>query len=390
MKIGQIEKFIYLDNAATTPCDPRVLEAMTPYLLNNFGNPSSPHVMGQLARQTVEDCRKEILCALRGSGSLLFTSGSTESNNLAIHSILKYSRERLGRHRVLCLSTEHKSVINAVKYFGKTMKVGVEWIPVRASGLIDLDWFISAMGPGVGAVIVQLANSETGVIQDVKEISEIAHRFGAKCFSDITQAVGKIDVDLDALGIDYGSFTGHKFYGPKGVGALYVAPGLPISPLVFGGGQEKGARPGTENVPGIVGLATAVKLSVDELNRNRRHMDRLRNDLWEYMGELDNVQWNGSEAPLLPSHLNVTIRDVNSQDLLLRVRNVAFSAGSACNTLSNTPSPVLLAMGKSAAEAEQTVRLTVGKFNTKEDIETASLTLQKAIREIRLEAQKFA
>ncbi|MCL6442969.1 MAG: cysteine desulfurase [Alicyclobacillus sp.] len=386
MNSGDLRRIVYLDNAATTPCDPRVVEAMKPYWIEMYGNPSSPHVMGQFAHQTIEDCREKILSLLRGSGELLFTSGSTESNNLGIYSLLRYSRERLGRKKVLCLSTEHKSIINAVTYFGKNMNMTVEWIPVDYSGSIDLDWFKAAMNTTVGAVVVQLANSETGVIQDLKTISAISHEFGARCFSDMTQAIGKINIDLDALGIDYGSFTAHKFYGPKGVGALYIAPGLPVSPLVFGGGQEKGGRPGTENVPGIVGLATALKISVDELQQNSIHMIGLRDRMWARLDEVGDIRWNGRQAPLLPSHLNITISNVNAQDLLLRVRKVAFSAGSACNTASNAPSPVLLAMGMTQTEAEQTIRLSVGRFNTTEDIETACLMLRETIQAIRLEA----
>ncbi len=376
---------IYLDNAATTPCDPRVVEAMRPYWMGNFGNPSSPHIMGQLAHQVIEDSRNVILTTLNGAGDFLFTSGSTESNNLGIYSLLKHVKEMLGKRKVLCLSTEHKSVLNAVIYFGSAMTMTVEFIPVLKNGLIDMNWFKTAIDSTVGAVVVQLANSETGVIQDLNSISKIAHKFGAKCFSDITQVIGKAKVDLATLGADYVSFTAHKFYGPKGVGALYVASGSQISPLIFGGGQEKGRRPGTENVPGIVGLTEALKISVDELEENSVHIGKLRESLWKSLKKVGYIYWNGMQAPLLPSHLNVTISAVNAQDLMLRVRNVAFSAGSACNTTNNLPSPVLLAMGKTHAEAEQTIRLSIGKFNTQEDIDKVSRILDKTIRSIRME-----
>lgn len=376
---------IYLDNAATTQCDPRVVEAMVPYFLGNFGNPSSPHVMGRIAHQVIEDCRDAILSSLNGTGDLIFTSGSTESNNLGIYSLLKHSQETLGKNKVLCLSTEHKSVLNAVIYFSDLINIAVEFIPVLPNGLIDMSSFNVMMDKTVGAVIVQLANSETGVLQALKSISEAAHKFGAKCFSDITQAVGKVDVDLSALGADYVSFTAHKFHGPKGVGALYVAPGSLISPLVFGGGQEKGGRPGTENVPGIVGLTEALKISIDDLDKNSVHIGQLRDRLWNSLEKEGRVYWNGKQAPLLPSHLSITIDDVNAQDLMLRARNVAFSAGSACNTTSNLPSPVLLAMGMTESEAEQTVRLSIGRLNTQEDIDNACLILGKTIRSIRME-----
>lgn len=374
---------IYLDNAATTPCDPRVVEEMSPYWFMNFANPSSPHILGQQAHQVIESCRMRIREALHGSGSVIFTSGSTESNNMAILSILRYSLECLNRRKVLCLSTEHKSVINSVTYFCALLEIKVEWIPVTEIGLIDMNWFNAALDESVGAVIVQLANSETGVIQDVRRISEACHSVGSLCFSDITQAIGRIEVDLDKLGVDYASFTAHKFYGPKGIGALYVAPSKKLVPLTFGGGQEKGIRPGTENVPGIIGLTYALKLCVDELDQNSLHLSRLRDRLWDNLKEVGEVRWNAQNAELLPSHLNVTIRSVKAQELMLRARDIALSAGSACNTATNLPSHVLMSMGLTRDEAEETIRLSVGRFTTTNDIDIASSKLIKAILEIR-------
>lgn len=374
---------VYLDSAATTPCHPHVVEGMSPYWSSSFGNPSSPHVLGRSANQVVENCRAQVSMSLNGSGVVVFTSGSTEGNNLGINSMLRWMLKHLRRPRVLCLTTEHKSVINSVTYLASTLDITVDWIPVTELGIIDMNKFDAILDDTVGAVIVQLANSETGVIQDIRTISDACHRYGAVCFSDITQAVGRVPIDLDLLGVDYATFAAHKFYGPKGIGALYVAPRMSVSPLVFGGGQEKGARAGTENVPGIVGMTIALQIAVDELETNNIYISQLRNILWESLRDLGGVRWNGIGAPLLPSHLNATVEGVNAQDLMLRVRTVAFSGGSACNTADSLPSPVLLSMGMSRQEAEQTIRLSVGRLNTEWEISFAVQELRDAITEIR-------
>lgn len=381
--ISFINGIVYLDNAATTPCDPRVIDAMHPYWFNNFGNPSSPHILGQLAKQVIEDCRCEINEYLHGSGTIICTSGSTESNNLAILSAFKFTKEQLRRRKVLCLSTEHKSIINSVQYYGEQLNIEVIWIPVTPTGIIDMDWLFSELDHSVGAVIVQLANSETGVIQDIRRISEACHQVGAVCVSDITQAIGKIKVNIDYLGIDFATFTAHKFYGPKGIGALYVSPRMKVAQLIYGGGQEKGVRPGTENVAGLVGMTTALRLCIEEHDIMTSRVNELRNSLFSVLERVGDIRWNGMGAPLLPSHLNITISGVNAQDLMLRSRNIAFSAGSACNTATNLPSPVLLSMGMTKEEAEQTIRLTIGRFNTEQEIEIVSKLLILNINDIR-------
>lgn len=377
------DNIAYFDNAASTPCDQRVVEAMMPYWVTGFGNPSSNHIFGQLAYQMIEKCRHTIIANLGGAGRLVFTSGSTEGNNIAVYSILRYVRERLNRDKIFCLSTEHKSIINSVIYFSNLLDVQVEWIPVMGNGLINWDWLGENMNDEVGAVIAQLANSETGVIQDLESVATLCHHFGAKCFADITQAIGKLNINLDVLGVDFATFAAHKFYGPKGVGALYIAPEMSVSPLLFGGGQEKGIRSGTENVPGIIGMTKALTVASDEFQMATSHVKGIRDSVWGYLSELDNVRWNGGGAPILPSHLNVTVHQVNAQDLMLRTRTVAFSAGSACNATTNSPSPVLLAMGMVPSEAEQTIRLSFGKFNTSSEAQKACAILCNNIKSIR-------
>lgn len=381
-----IPSIIYLDNAATTPCDEKVIEEMNIYQTKLFGNPSSPHVLGKLANLKLNECRERVLFLLGSkNGNIYFTGGATESNNIAVLSLLRYAKETLKRSRILCLSTEHKSVTNALQFFSDFVGVKVLWLPVLSNGKMDMDFFKAALTEEVGAVIVQLANSETGVIQDIEGIATKVHHVGAVLFSDITQAVGKIPINLDALQIDYASVSAHKFYGPKGVGALYVRTGFKVAPLAFGGGQENDVRPGTQNLAGIVGMVRALDIVSVGIHGQGRVLASLRNLLWDYINELDDVRWNGCSAPLLPTHLNLTIQGVYAQELLLRTRKIAFSAGSACNTSTNLPSKVLTNMGLSPTEAEQTVRLSLGKHNTLAEIEEGGALLKKFIFDIRAE-----
>lgn len=379
-------KIVYLDNAATTPCDPRVVEEMIPYMSQYFGNASSTHVLGQISRKKIDELRRGILSLINGgNGNLFFTSGATESNNIAAYSLLRYTKEHLGRNRVLCLCTEHKSITRSVESFSDLLNIEVRWIPVGLDGLLDVDWLRAELNDKVGGVIVQLANSETGVIQDVSYISHLAHNVGAVVFSDITQAVGRIPIDISNLGVDFASFSGHKFYGPKGCGALYVRQGMKLAPITFGGGQEFSVRPGTENVSAIVGMHKALELSVGDLVSEARRITSLRQALWDNLRELGGIRWNATSANLLPSHLNLTIENVNAQDLILRARTIAFSAGSACNASTNAPSEVLINMGLSKEEAEQTIRISLGRFTTNDDIAEATNTLKALISDIRHE-----
>jgi len=379
-------EFIYLDNAATTPCDTEVVEAMRPFWTDLFGNPSSPHRLGRLAKQIIEECREQIGRDLGGAdGTIVFTSGATESNNIAVHSLVKNICERrtsIRRNKVLCLSTEHKSVLRPLEYMTYECKIDLIYIPVDRNGLLDLEWIERNIDETVGAVVVQLANSETGVIQDIKAVFNLAHLHNIMCFSDITQAVGRMNIDLNALGVDFASISAHKFYGPRGIGALYVARGLKVSPLMFGGGQEKDIRSGTENVAAIVGMTKALQLTKAKEEVEFEVLKNLRGMLYNGINSGHTTYWNGKGAPLLPTHLNITIPGVNAQDLLLRSWSIGFSAGSACNSIENTPSETLLRMSLTPLEAEQTIRLTLGRFNTKAQILLAISILSNYIGEI--------
>ncbi len=375
---------VYLDNAATTACDSRVVEAMVPYLTVTYGNPSSTHAWGRQARDVVEQCRARLLELMAGSGRFILTSGATEANNLAISAIISRGVETR-RRRIFCLATEHKSVIGPLKAFAQRAGLLVELIPVASNGVLDHEVVENKLNDSVAAVIVQLVNSETGVIQNVARVASAAHEVGAWCMSDITQGMGKLPIHLEALGVDLASFSGHKIYGPKGIGGLYVSPAVQIGPMFWGGGQEHNVRPGTENVPGIVGLATAVELSSNLTTEDNQRITALRDDLWQALSALEGIHWNGQHAPRVANHLNVTIDGVNGQELLLRVRDVAFSVGSACNALANRPSEVLRWMGRTVEEAESTVRFSLGRYTSMADIDHASESLRRGIEAIRSE-----
>lgn len=357
---------------------------MLPYWTEVYGNPSSTHAWGRRARQAVEDARRHLVEMLGGTGLLVFTSGATEANNLAVATAVASLAEHApSRCRILCLATEHKSVMAPLKAATGDAKIACDTVPVLPSGEMDTVAFHQMMDDSVGAVVVQLVNSETGVIQDVRRIASAAHARGAICISDITQGLGKIPLRLDQLDVDMAVFSGHKVYGPKGVGGLYAKAGGRFLPILRGGGQERSVRPGTENVPGIVGLEAAVRLATQRLDLEMDRISSLREVLWKCLYVVGGVRWNGQAAPLVATHLNITIDGVNAQDLILRVRDVAMSAGSACNASTNTPSDVLLAMGHTSDAAERTVRLSLGRYTTLADVDYAGYRLVQAIQAIR-------
>lgn len=365
-------ELIYLDNAATTSCDPRVVEAMVPIFMTQYGNPSSSHVLGRQARALVEEARYRLLHLLaRGQGHIVFTSGATESNNCGVHAAVRLMRGDRQRGQILCLSTEHKSLWEPLRVLAGGRGIEVLSVPVDPLGRIDMDDLMAHLSDRVGAVFVQLANSETGVIQNVAEVAAAAHRFGAWCISDVTQAVGKIPVDFRTLGVDMATFNGHKIHGPKGVGALYTAPGIRLEPLLWGGGQERYIRAGTENVASIVGMAKAIEIALELLDEESSRIETMRNRLWEAFSSRDEfgeTTWNGRGARMLPTHLNVTFHGIKAQEMMLRVPTIALSAGSACNALTNKPSEVLSSMGLSTDAAEETIRFSLSRYTRQNEI----------------------
>jgi cysteine desulfurase len=377
---------IYLDYQATTPVDPRVFDAMTPYFLTEFGNASSTdHVYGASAAAAVEKARTYVADLIGAAApDLIFTSGATESNNLAIIGAAEILRER-GRHIITC-ATEHKAVLESVEHLAR-IGYTVSCVPVDRNGAVDPATIESAITSETILVSVMAANNEIGTITPLAEIGAITRRAGVLFHTDAAQAAAYVDLDVERDCIDLLSLSAHKMYGPKGVGALYVrrhAPRVRLAPLLHGGGHERGLRSGTLNVPGIVGMGAAAQLcrrSTDEGGRVQRLRDTLFAELQAAVGD---VRLNGSLAPRLPNNLSLAIAGVSNRSLVLALREtVAFSTGSACTTTRVEPSHVLLALGYESRRAHETIRLSLGRFTTESDVRTAVGEIAGAVGELR-------
>jgi cysteine desulfurase len=379
-----VKRPVYLDYHATTPVDPRVVQAMLPYFTERFGNPSSrTHRVGWEAAEAVDRARAEV-ARLVGARprEVVFTSGATESNNLAIKGAVAAGRRR-GDH-VVTVVTEHHAVLDACRRLERH-GVRVTYLPVEPDGLVDLDRVRAAVGPGTVLVSVMTANNEIGVIQPVAEIARIAHARGALVHTDAAQAVGKIPVDVEALGVDLLSWTAHKMYGPKGVGALYIRRGVELEPLLDGGGQERGLRPGTLNVAGIVGFGAASAICRGELaaeaERLRALRDRLLTGLRARVGDLT---VNGSLAARLPHNLNVSFPGVEGEALLLALGDdLAVSTGAACASGASEPSYVVTALGVPDATALVLLRFGLGRWTTADEIDYAVEKVGAAVTALR-------
>lgn len=361
---------VYLDCHATTPVDPRVLEAMLPYFTEVFGNPaSSMHQFGWRAQEAVERARREVASLIGAAArEIVFTSGATESNNLAMAGVAE--SVEAGRRHVVVSAIEHKSVLEGAARLG-ARGWRVTELPVATDGLIDLEALREAVTSGTALVSVMAANNEIGVIQPLAEIGAIAHEAGALFHVDAAQAVGKIPIDVGAMHIDLLALTGHKMYGPKGCGALYVRKHTPLAPLIHGGGQERGMRSGTLNVPGIVGLGRACAICQDEMPTESARMSRLRDHLLEGLrARLSGIVVNGSLISRLPNNLHVTFDGVDGSSLLMGIGDIAVSSGSACGSASEAPSHVLRAiLGEAVPSAS--IRFGLGRFTTDADIDYA-------------------
>lgn len=373
---------IYLDHHATTPVDPRVLEAMLPYFRDAFGNASSStHPFGWRAEAAVNDARERIASALGvESQEIIFTSGATESNNLAIQGVMRAAGE--GRCRVVSLVTEHPSVIEACRAC-KTDGGKLTLVSVAANGLVDSEALAEAIDDETALVSVMAANSEIGVLQPLESIGRLCAERGVLLHSDAAQAVGKIPLPLADGSIDLLSFSGHKIYGPKGIGVLLVRnrrPRIRIRPLFAGGGQERGLRPGTLPVALIVGLARALEIALGEREVEAKRLVALRDFLWQRLCEgLDGLTLNGDALLRLPGNLNVSFAQVDGDRLLLALTDLGISSGSACSSGSGEPSPVLLAIGRSPREAKASLRIGLGRGTTREEVEIAA---ERVIEEV--------
>jgi len=394
--MGLPEKAIYLDNHATTRLDPRVLEAMLPYFTEIYGNAASTsHVYGWQAKDAVESARETIAAAIGATArEIYFTSGATESNNLAIRGVAE--RASPTNKRLVSVCTEHPSVLDPIKNLAQrgweTILLPVRQAPETRAGLIELDQLAAALRAKTTLVSVMLANNEIGAIQPIAEIAKICHEAGALVHTDATQAVGKLPVNVNALDVDLMSFTAHKLYGPKGIGALYVrrrSPPIRIEPLLYGGGHERGLRSGTLNVAGIVGFARAVELSVQQLPDESVRLRNLRDQLYrDLLAAVPRTTLNGPalQPPdlRLPGNLNLCFHGVDGETLLLTVKDVvALSSGSACSSANPEPSHVLKALGMTDEAVRGSIRFGLGRFNTPEELDRVVPFLAEAIHRLR-------
>ncbi|MBM3763301.1 MAG: IscS subfamily cysteine desulfurase [Acidobacteria bacterium] len=377
---------IYLDNHATTQCDPRVVEAMLPYFVENFGNAASRnHSFGWVAEEGVENARKQIADLIgANSKEIVFTSSATESNNLAIKGVAEMYAER-GNH-IITVATEHKAVLDTCKHLEK-QGARVTYLPLMGDGLVDLDMLRDSIMDKTILVSIMYANNEIGVIQNVKEIGAICKERGVLFHTDGVQAVGKIPVNVIADNIDMMSLTAHKMYGPKGVGALYVRrrnPRVQISAQMDGGGHERGMRSGTLNVPGIVGFGKAAalcnELMATEMEKHRVMRDRLKAKL---ESSLEETYINGSMTSRLPHNLNMSFAYVEGESLLMGINDIAVSSGSACTSATLEPSYVLKALGLGDDLAHTSIRFGIGRFNTDEEIDYVANKMIEVVNKLR-------
>ncbi|KIC89204.1 IscS subfamily cysteine desulfurase [Flavihumibacter sp. ZG627] len=363
---------IYLDNNATTPCDPRVVEAMLPYFTEHFGNAASRnHPFGWAAEEAVDYAREQV-AKLIGSDpkEIIFTSGATEGDNLAIKGVFDMYASK-GNHIITCV-TEHKAVLDTCKHIEK-MGGEVTYLPVNGEGLIDIAELEAAIKPNTILIAIMYANNETGTIMPVREISAIARKHGVLFFTDATQAVGKVPVNVLQDGIDLCTFTAHKMYGPKGVGALYVRrknPRVKVTAQMDGGGHERGMRSGTLNVTGIVGFGKACELAMNEMESEAVRLSALRDKLETALLQLEEAYVNGSKEHRLPHVANISFKYVEGEGLMMGFnKNIALSSGSACTSASLEPSYVLKALGLGDDLAHSSLRFGLGRFTTEEQID---------------------
>ena len=374
---------VYLDNHATTPTDPRVLEAMLPYFGEKFGNAASrSHAFGWEAEAAVDEAREQVAQIIQAASprEIVFTSGATESDNLAIKGVAEAYGDK-GNHIVTC-STEHRAVLDSCKALERR-GFRVTYLGVDRYGTVRLDQLREAVTDKTVLISVMAANNEIGTVQPIREIGQLAKEKGVVYHCDATQGVGKIPMSVEEMGIDLLSLSGHKIYGPKGVGALYVRskrPKVRVSPIIDGGGHERGMRSGTLNVPGIVGLGKACQISMHELTREAARLTELRARLKDgIFGQLDEVYVNGHPTERLPGNLNVSFAHVEGESLMMALKEIAVSSGSACTSAALEPSYVLRALGIPEELAHTSIRFGLGRFNTEEEVDYA---IRRVVEEV--------
>lgn len=376
---------VYLDHNSTTPVDPEVVEAMLPYLSGDFGNASSVHLYGRDAKVVLENAREKIASILNCQPSeLYFTSGGTESDNIAVlGTAFQMSPEK--KHLVVG-ATEHHAVLEPAEFLRRRQGFTLDLLPVDREGLSLSEKLEGLINDNTALVSVMHANNETGTIHDVKTLAEISHRRGVLFHTDAVQSVGKIEVDVKELGVDMLSLTAHKVYGPKGIGAIFIKQGVKIAPLFYGGQHEKGRRPGTENIVGVVGLAKTL-----ELAEKRREEDSLRlKKLSDYfidavLAKIPDVYFNGSRERRIPQTVNLSFKGVEGESIILSLdmKNIAVSSGSACTSGVTEPSHVLMAMGIPAVVSQGSVRFSMGHVTTREQLDYVLAELPPVIEHLR-------
>ncbi|MCS7242297.1 cysteine desulfurase NifS [Candidatus Caldatribacterium sp.] len=375
---------IYLDYNATTPCDPRVIEEMLPFFREIFANPSSLHRPGQEARQAVEKARSSIAHFIGAKEEeIIFTSGGTESNNLAIRGVAQALRKR-GTH-VVTSTIEHHAVLNVFRALEKE-GFSVTYLPVDRDGIVHPEELRKALRPDTILVSIMHANNETGVIEPIADLARIAHEGGAVFHTDAVQTVGKVPIDVNALGVDLLAASAHKFYGPKGVGFLYVRKGTPLAPQILGGRHERGKRAGTENVPGIIGMAKACEIAAQEMEEETQRVGELRDTLEKELEQsIPDISVVGRGAPRLYNTSLILVAYVEGESLLLNLdfEGICVSSGSACTSSSLEPSHVLLAHGYSHELAHGSIRFSLGKWTTREEISQVVTVFPRVVEKLR-------
>jgi cysteine desulfurase len=377
---------IYLDHNATTPCDPRVVEAMIPYFTNNFGNAASRnHSFGWQAEEAVDYAREQVAKLIGADPKeIIFTSGATEGDNLAIKGVFEMYASK-GNHIITC-NIEHKAVLDTCKHIEKEGGE-VTYLKVKDNGLIDLAELEAAIKPNTILIAIMYANNEIGTIMPMKEISAIARKHGVLVFSDATQAVGKIPVDVNKDGIDLLAFTAHKMYGPKGVGALYVRrknPRVKVTAQIDGGGHERGMRSGTLNVPGIVGFGKACEICLNEMEEETARVSKLRDKLQTELLKVEESYLNGDKEHKLPHVTNISFKYVEGEGLMMGFnKNIALSSGSACTSASLEPSYVLKALGLGDDLAHSSLRFGLGRFTTEDQIDYTIKQVTNTVNKLR-------
>jgi len=375
---------IYLDYQATTPVDPKVLEAMLPYFTKDFGNPhSTTHVYGTRAHKAVEKARSQVAKVINADPQeITFTSGATEANNLAILGVCRALKKQ-GKSEIISVVTEHKSVLEPLKMLEKE-GFKVTLLPVQKNGLIRMDDLKKALSDKTALVSVMAVNNEIGVLQPIKDIAKLAHEYGALFHTDAAQAFGKIPLDMKKDGIDLLSLSGHKIYGPKGVGAIFIRDGIEVIPLSYGGGQEKGIRPGTVPTPLCVGLGKASQLAQEQLSSESKRIRALRDKLLSLLQKnLTGVIVNGDLKERLPGNLNLSFSGVDAKALIPSLKDIAISVSSACTSDKGVVSYVIRAIDPKNELPPATIRLSIGRFTSEKDIKKAASEIISVVKSLR-------